>query len=531
MATTATFNIGSWDTFHNNGPWPTKILYETSLETQGNMPLWFDRYNDAALEIQKLIISALNNQEGFRAYGSAWSMSNIAHHKDNMQYNAAMNMKKTIADDELHQNSSYKQENLFFFQCGNVIKEISKFVFDNGKSLKATGASNGQTIGGCLSTGVHGSGWDVGAVQDSVVGLNLIIGDGPLDIVYLERDTQPALSNVFADRIKARIIRNDDLFNSALVGLGSFGFIHGVVIETEDRFLLKRYVKKISRQDALDLAMTLDFENANFKIPEEIDENGKGNLPYHYKVFINPYVDDPNYVVELMYKKKYTDNYPDPLPNIKTAIYRDLIILFTKIAERYQSSIPTLIKILQTSILPPVDLEAIGTLGEIFWDAAYQGPAFACSIGVDYRDSNKALDLLVKLAREEGPIPGIYAMRFVKQSKATLAFTKFPVTCMIEIDGLIWNAEDNNMISLAQFSTRIIEVLQENNIPFTLHWGKNADWSFPGIIGYMYGENANIWKQCRSTLLTEKAAILFSNEFLIDTKLNEYTPNQNISVV
>src|SRR6202044_1442516 len=121
--------------------------------------------------------------------------------------------------------------------------------------------------------------------------------------------------------------------------------------------------------------------------------------------FINPYVDDPNYVVELMYKKEYTNNYPDPLPNIKTAIYRDLIALFTKIAESCQQSIPTLIKILQTSILPPVDLEVIGTLGEIFWDAAYQGPAFACSIGVDHGDSSKTPDLLVKLAREEGPIP------------------------------------------------------------------------------------------------------------------------------
>ena len=79
-----------------------------------------------------------------------------------------------------------------------------------------------------------------------------------------------------------------------------------------------------------------------------------------------------------------------------------------------------------------------GTIAEIFWDAPYQGPAFACAVGIDHTYSLQALELLAALARDEGPVPGIYAMRFIKQSKATLAFTKFPVTCMLEIDGLIW---------------------------------------------------------------------------------------------
>ena len=153
MATTITHEIGSWDTFHNNGPFPTKILYETSLEPKGNMPSLTDRYNDAAAEIQRLLKAALANHEGFRAYGSAWSLSHIAHQKDNMHFNAAMNLKKNISADELHPNTTYLQENLFLFQCGNVIKEISNFLFENGKSLKAMGASNGQTIAGCISTG------------------------------------------------------------------------------------------------------------------------------------------------------------------------------------------------------------------------------------------------------------------------------------------------------------------------------------------------------------------------------------------
>jgi hypothetical protein len=522
MATTTKHEMGTWDTLHKNGPFPNKVLYKTSLEGKGNMPSLMDRYNDAAAEIQRLLKEALNKQEGFRAYGSAWSMNHIANHKDNMHFNGEMNLKKAIQEDEFHPASSFKRENLFFVECGNVIKELHKFVFDHGKSLKATGASNGQTIAGCISTGVHGSALDVGSVQDCVVGLNLIIGPNPEDIVYLERHTEPALTDLFANRIKARVIRNDGLFNAALVSLGSFGFIHGVVMETEDRYLLKRYVKKIHKELALELAKTMDFANSPFTIAGETGANGKGNRPFHYKVFINPYVDDPEYVVEAIYKKTYTAEYPDPLPRMKTAIYRDLIYLFTKIAEKYKDSIPKLIKLLQKSVLPPVDLEATGTLAEIFWDAPYQGPAYAIAVGIDHQNSPKALELLTNLARQEGPIPGIYAMRFVKQSRATLAFTQFPVTCMLEIDGVIWKGKSGRMISLPEFCTRTIEVLQANHIPFTIHWGKGADWAFPDLVKHMYGPKGTTWMEYRSALLNEKTAKLFSNKFLEDVKLDGY---------
>src|SRR5690606_6994376 len=145
------------------------------------------------------------------------------------------------AEIDMHSNSAFNKEDLFFFECGNKIKEVSEFVRRGGKSLKTCGASNGQTIAGALATGVHGSALDVGAVQDFVVGINLIIGPDPDDIIYLERESEPALNDLFASNINARVIRDDELFNAAVVGLGSFGFIHGIVVETENLYLLNRY--------------------------------------------------------------------------------------------------------------------------------------------------------------------------------------------------------------------------------------------------------------------------------------------------
>jgi len=531
MASTKTFSVGVWDTFHNNGPFNTKKLHITELEGKGNMPLSIDRYNDVALEIQKLIKEANNNNEGFRAYGSAWSLSHIAHQKDNMHYNGKMNLKMAIQQSDMHASSNFDHKNLFFLECGNIIKEISNFLEAHGKSLKASGASNGQTIAGCISTGVHGSALGFGAIQDYVVGINLIIGPNQNDIVYLERHTQPALNNQFSQSINSRVIRNDDLFNAALVGLGGFGFIHGVVIEAEDRFLLKRYVKKINKSIALDLANTMDFAASPFTIPGETDATGKGLTPYHYKIFMNPYRDDDDYVIELMYKKPYSLPYPDPFPRIKTAVYKDLITLFTKVAENFPKSIPWLVKQLRQTILPKVDEEVTGTLSEIFWDAPHQGPAFAVSVGIDHKDSEKALKLLANLTKTEGPIPGIFALRFVKQTKATLGFTKFPITCMLEIDGVLWK-KTRRIMSLEEYSTRVIEVLQQNNIPFTFHWGKNSNWSFPNLAEHMYGNSVKIWKEYRHALLGDTMAKMFSNGFLDQANLSAKPLNvpQNLIV-
>lgn len=513
MATTKSKLLNEWNTLHKNGPFPLKLLYQTKLEGERLMPKKIDRYNDVALEIQRLIKETQQAGEGFRAYGSAWSMSNIASHKDRMHYNGNMNISMPIHPNDCHQNSTYDATNLFLFECGNTIKEISETLAENGKSLKTSGASNGQTIAGCISTGVHGAGLDVGSVQDYVVGLNLIIGPNPNDIVYLEPTSKPALSDAFVHTLNARVIRDDDLFYAALVGLGGFGFIHGVVIEAEPIFLLKRYVKKIPKRLAFELANTMDFKNSAFTIPNEIDANGNGKRPFHYKIFINQYSDEPNCVVELMYKKPYQEPYPDPFPIIKESLYRDLIYLFVKLAENFPKSIPWLVKRLRKTILPEVHEETTGMLKEIFWDAPYQGPAFACSFGVDHKDSEKVMNLLGKLTRDEGPIPGIFALRFVKQTKATLGFTKFPITCMIEIDGVLWN-KTRKIMSLEEYSRRMIEVLQENNIPFTIHWGKNSDWKFSGLVNHMFNDSVGKWIAQRKKLLSLEMQKMFSNRFL-----------------
>ncbi len=523
MAKTFTSEIGTWDTFHNNGPFPTKFLQRTHLEAAGNLPSRLDRYLDAADEIQRLIKDAADAGQGFRAFGSRWSMSAIAHHHDRIHSNVRMNLKLTLSDTDLHPNTVFKSENLFLFQCGNIIKEISEFLFDHGKSLKSSGASNGQTIAGAISTGIHGSAVFAGAVQDYVVGINIITGPEPADIVYLERKSRPALNNAFAAKLNVKpnkIFRDDDLFNAALVGLGAFGFIHGVVVEAEDLYLLKRYTTKIKRDQIVDLLEKFDFKNLKDFFPKEKDDQGESNLPYHFKIFVNPYNNEQDWMVEAMFKKPYHSDYPDPVREVEKFLYRDLIILFSKFVRRFPKSIPKLIEKLQSQALPDPELEVEGTLKEIFWDAPHHGAVFACAVAVDIRDAVKTMQILIDLVKDK-PVPGIYAMRFTRGTEATLGFTRFNTSCIIEMDGSQWKG-GRKIISPETFYTRIINSLQVANIPFTHHWGKNARWNFPGLIKSMYGEDRiTAWKKNRTKLLSPEMGRLFSNNFLDTLGLSE----------
>lgn len=529
MANIVTRHITEWNTYHFNGPFPTKLLLD--IDTDRNISLLLDRYNDCTQEIQALLKDSLDNHERFRAYGSAWSLSNVAHQSDRMLFNARLNIKKEITTDQLHNPTTHQAENLFLFQCGNTVKEISEFLLKRKKSLKACGASNGQTIAGAISTGVHGAAIDAGSIQDAVVGLHLIIGTDANSNVYLERETRPALHDDFAKSINAQVIRNDRLFNAALVSLGSFGVIHGVVIEVEDAYLLKRYVKKINKADAMQLATTLDFANAAFKIQDEVQADGTGSRPYHYKLYINPYTNE-DFVTEIIYKKPYRSDYPNPVPVIQKAIFRDLPTWIAVFAAKFKGVIPAIIKALSKEVFPAVDDEIEGTLGEIFWDTQQSSAAFGTGFGLDIANAARALDLFTKLMKEKGPIPGILSMRFVKASAATLAFTRFPTTCVLEVDGVPWQG-NANMITLDDFLTEVIKAFKAAGIDFTLHWGKNAPWSFPNLVDTMYGGLDDEWKDVRSTLLSKQMADLFSNDFLTTVKLADYrttVPNDLIAL-
>ena len=92
--------------------------------------------------------------------------------------------------------------------------------------------------------------------------------------MYIERASKPTLVDTFANQLNAKIIRDDDVFDAALVSLGSF-WIHSWCGDRSRRpFSIRRYIRKVPKEQALALADTMNFKDGPVMIKEEIDENG-----------------------------------------------------------------------------------------------------------------------------------------------------------------------------------------------------------------------------------------------------------------
>src|SRR6185369_14717758 len=90
------------------------------------------------------------------------------------------------------------------------------------------------------------------------------------------------VSDSFIANLKTQLVRNDDLFNAALVSFGGFGFIQGVMLETVPLFLYEASRVRIPIDNNFyKLMETLDFTNS--PLP-----NGS-ERPYHFQVLINQY--------------------------------------------------------------------------------------------------------------------------------------------------------------------------------------------------------------------------------------------------
>ena len=97
---------------------------------------------------------------------------------------------------------------------GTRMRDVVKIMLDRGLAFTALPSHDAQSIGGILSTDVHGTGRDWGFVSQSVVGLTVIDGTGQVH----------------------RCTPQDDLFRAAIGGVGSVGIITEVTVQGVPRF-------------------------------------------------------------------------------------------------------------------------------------------------------------------------------------------------------------------------------------------------------------------------------------------------------
>ncbi len=513
--------ITKWENGHQNFRHTFKKGASFKI-TIPNSPLnSTEKYRATTNNFMWLIRHAIDNSISLRPIGSGWSFTEIAVCDggvvDTKSLRLSFALKNSFVAPE-YLAAGKTSADLFFVQCGMSILQLNEKLeveAINKRSIKASGASNGQSVAGATSTGTHGSAFRVGAVHDSIVGLHMIVG--PERHVWLEKKSNPVASDEFIQWLGAEKISDDDMFNAAVVSFGSFGFIHGILIETEPIYLLEEQrADDMTYDDALIKAMNhLDFTDLAIKLPFPPDSQDK--QLYHFEVLINPHQFEPNdkskgVYLKTMYKVPYRTDYPKRERDSKGFTYGEntLGVVQTIIDTLGPSLSDLLVPALVNKLFPlafKASGDATGTIGETFNNTKFRGKAGSAAIGVDIKDSTRVLEIIIA-ANKQSAFPGGLALRYVKGTSALLGFTRFEKTCILELDGV-----DSGLSR--KFYQAIWDKLDQENIPYTLHWGKFNFNLTPERIRKMYGDAAvDKWIACRHALLDDQSRKVFCNKIM-----------------
>ena len=275
---------------------------------------------------------------------------------------------------------------------------LNNYLFAAGLSLKASGSNDGQTIVGALSTGTHGGAYKFGAISEMIVGLHLVVG--PNKHVYLERQSYPVVKPSFAQSLGAEFKQDDTLFNAALVSFGSFGIIHGLMIETRELFALNALRFKVPYDATLKGAITTCDPT---KIPLPAFAQGvPTDKPYHFELFLNPNEPSPpsSAFIQVMYETAFDpNNYAPPMwDGGESGLGADGLNVMGTLVDNIPSPldrliVPLLNKEIEHEFAPYLKKAIIR---DLFRGEKTLGRTLACGVGMPANRAVEAMDIAFK---------------------------------------------------------------------------------------------------------------------------------------
>jgi len=169
------------------------------------------------------IIDLVKNSSGLRLFGSAHSFNDgvISDHTLVSLDRFAGVVASNPADREIT------------VKGGTRVRDVVRILLDQGWAFRALPSHDAQSIGGILSSDVHGTGSDWGFVSDMVTKLRIIDGRG------MPHECGP----------------QDDLFKAAIGGVGAVGIITEVTVKAVERFNVEQKFE----------IMELDFVEQNLE--------------------------------------------------------------------------------------------------------------------------------------------------------------------------------------------------------------------------------------------------------------------------
>jgi hypothetical protein len=494
----------TWVNQHLNVSQAYDRLYDVFNPEVDGDPDFMTDLQPTIAALEGIIGDAINDGKRLRALGGGWSLSTAAVTDGRLINTKNLNWRFPLSAGAVSPGYLADASLLMYMQAGMSVAgaNIALFAQTRQQALKTTGASNGQTMVGAFSTGTHGSRFQFGSMQDYVVALHIIAGPGR--VLWLERASYPVMADHIVAGVGAQLIRDDTIFNSALVSFGSFGVVYGIVIETEPLYLLEEERHRLPLTAPLRQAMrTLDLSGIPTPHP--------GEVPLHFELVVDPHNPAGGAYVTTMYQRPYRTDYDPPTVSASgIGPGDDLLAMIGQIGNVFGVLVAPLVNTLVTTQYsefgPGTPKPAqFGMPGEIFSATLSHQKEMSAEIGVALGDAERALDLMLALPQVTD-YPGLVSFRYVKKSKALLAFTKFDTTCAIELPAAYADGT-------TAYYKAVWQGLKNEGIPFTLHWGQVNNFT-PAGVRAMYGSAVDDWIHSRNSVLDPQARAVFTSPFL-----------------
>ena len=460
-----------------------------------------------AARLQAIAAAAIAAGMRVRACGSRWSFSDVPVPEngwivetDRLGYR--FNVKAT----DLDPVSATVADDLILAQCGAKISVINQDLetVQKRRTLRTMGASNGQTVGGALGTGIHGSAIDVGGLESQVAGIQLITATQNL---WIERASAPVVNATFAAKLGAALVRNDAKFEAALVSLGALGFLHAALLRTTGRYRLNSSLSHIPMGQIATALNTLTFQGSG--IPDTT------NRPYFFQAIFDPRRMDMAYTT-VRYKVECPPTYiPDY--DLQSGFEPGTCVprLIGDAIRAFPDLRDTAVSLLMTSQLRvrADTQDEYRTPGETYPFTTPRDGIASTGFAVPIARVTAALNLLRQAFLTQPSSPVVFTCRYAQKSPGMLSFTRYDPTCIIDIDGISTNAS-LKLIKVAA------DTLEAAGMPFTQHWGKMNSLT-KARVRNAYGGSVDRWNATRTLLLPDAAERnTFSSAFLDGLGLN-----------
>ncbi len=445
----------------------------------------------SAARIQGIIQQALTAGVRLRACGSRWSFSDIPVVADGWLLETyPLDWRFALSFGDLDPGYSGTQEELFLVQGGAKISRINEALEtpQRNRALRTSGASNGQTIGGSLGTGIHGSAIDVGGLESQVAGIQILTATQNL---WIERASTPVLNAAFAAKLGATLVRDDAKFSAAIVGLGSLGIVHAVALFTTGRYLLNSSMSHIPMATIEHAMNSLDFTNSG--IPQH------PSRPYFFQVILDPRRPHKAYTT-VRYKENCEASYiPDYDLISESEPGTNLPRMIGSAIQMFPDLRDTAVSLLmEIELRVRADKKAeFSTPGETYpFTEARKGVA-SCGFAIPIAQVSRAIEIARLAFEVHKSAPVVFTCRYAQKSPGILSFIRFDPTCVLDIDGIDTPAT-RRLIKL------VCDRFDAAGMPYSMHWGKMNHLT-KSRIRAAFGGNVDRWNAVRQTLLPTQA--------------------------